>query len=98
MKAIMLTFESFLEDEEVQIRGFSHVLDESGITLSHLVLWNPSEVARIFGICEKAMPMRHKRLDFVRLPALLNYVYEFATNFMSEKLRSRINVSIWILF
>lgn len=92
MKAIMLTFESFLEDEETQIRGFSHVLDESGITLSHLVLWNPSEISRIFGICEKAMPMRHKRLDFVRLPALLNYVYEFATNFMSEKLRSRIKL------
>jgi hypothetical protein len=93
MKAIMLTFESMLEDEETQIRGFSHILDESGITLSHLTLWNPTDLSKIFGTCEKAMPMRHKRLDFVRLPTLLNYVYEFATNtLMSEKLRNRIKL------
>jgi len=93
MKAIMLTFESMLEDEETQIRGFSHILDESGITLSHLTLWNPSDLSKIFGTCEKSMPMRHKRLDFVRLPTLLNYVYEFATNtLMSEKLRNRIKL------
>lgn len=92
MKAIMIVFESLLEDEENQIRGFSHLLDESGITVSHLVLWNPSEISRIFGTCEKAMPMRHKRLDFVCLPQWLTYILDFAKSLMSEKLRSRIRL------
>jgi len=92
MKAIMTVFESLLEDEENQIRGFTHVLDESGITVSHLVLWNPSEISRIFGTCEKAMPMRHKRLDFVALPQWLTYVLDFAKSLMSDKLRSRIRI------
>ena len=52
MKAIMVVFESLLEDEENQIRGFSHLLDESGITVSHLVLWNPSEITRLVQACE----------------------------------------------
>ncbi|CAG7819554.1 unnamed protein product [Allacma fusca] len=92
MKAIMIVFESLLEDEENQIRGFSHLLDESGITVSHLVLWNPSEISRLIGTCEKAMPMRHKRLDFVSLPNWLTYILDFAKSLMSEKLRGRIRI------
>jgi len=100
MKAIQVVFESLLEDEENQIRGFTHILDESGITVSHLVLWNPTEIARIFGTCEKAMPMRHKRMDFVSLPNWLTYVLDFAKSLMSDKLRSRIrlhkdNAAMW---
>ena len=41
---------------------------------------------------QKAMPMRHKRLDFVSLPQWLTYVLDFAKSLMSEKLRSRIRV------
>jgi len=93
LKAIMLTAEALLEDEENQIRGFSHILDESGITMKHMTLWNPSEIAKIFVTCEKSLPMRHKSLDFVSLPTFLHFVYEVATKtFMSAKLRSRIRL------
>jgi len=92
MKAIMVVFESLLEDEDNQIRGFSHLLDESGITVSHLVLWNPSEITRLVQACEKSLPMRHKRIDFITLPQWLIYLYEFAKNLLSEKLRSRIKL------
>jgi len=91
MRAIMVCFESLLEDEENQIRGFGYVLDEGGITFSHIVnLWNPSEISKIWGVTEKSMPMRHKRLDFIRLPTILAYVFDFAKSLMSSKLQKRI--------
>ncbi|ODN05727.1 Clavesin-2 [Orchesella cincta] len=92
MKAIMVAFESCLEDEENQVRGFSYILDEGGITLNHLSLWNPNEMNKIWGVCERAMPMRHKRLDFVNLPTIATYVYEFAKGLMTQKLRNRITL------
>lgn len=93
MKAIMVVFESLLEDEENQIRGFSYILDEGGITMNHIInLWNPSEISKIWGVTEKGMPMRHKRLDFIKLPNILAYVFDFAKSLMSQKLQSRIVV------
>jgi len=92
MKAILVSFESFLEYEDCQIRGFAYILDEGSVTFSHLVLWNPAEVARIFGICEKSLPMRHKKLDFISLPPMLNYLFEFTKSVMSQKLRNRITL------
>ncbi|CAG7785419.1 unnamed protein product [Allacma fusca] len=90
IKAIMVVFEFLLEDEVNQIRGFSHLMDQSGVTASHLVLWNPSELSRLIGACEKSVPMRHKRVDVVSLPSWVNYILDFAKSLMSEKLRSRI--------
>jgi len=91
MKALMVVFESLLEDEENQILGFHYILDESGITGSHIMkLWNPTDMLKIWGTTEKGMPMRHKRMDFVQLPSLLGHVFTFAKGLMSKKLQSRI--------
>lgn len=92
MKAIMVSFEACLEDEENQIRGFRYILDEGGITFNHLILWNPTEIGKIFGVAERAMPMRHKRMEIVNLPTICTYVYEFAKTLMSPKLRSRVSL------
>lgn len=88
----MCAFECCLEDEENQIRGFRYILDEGGITFSHLTLWNPTEIGKIWGVCERAMPMRHKRLEVVNLPTIGTYVYEFAKTLMTVKLRSRVSL------
>lgn len=88
----MVAFESCLEDEENQIRGFRYILDEEAITFNHLILWNPTEMNKIWGVCERAMPMRHKRLDIVNLPTICTYVYEFAKTLMTPKLRSRVSL------
>jgi len=92
MKAIQVSFESLLEDEENQVRGFTYILDEGGITLSHLSLWNPTEMNKVFGVCERNMPMRHKKLNFVGLPTICSIVFECAKSLMTPKLRSRITM------
>jgi len=93
MRAFMLTVEALLEDEENQVRGFAHIFDESDVRLAHLRLWRPSEIKNVLTTCEKSMPMRHRKLDFVALPQILHYLYEIATRvFISAKLRSRITL------
>lgn len=42
-----LVFETLLEDEENQIRGFVHVIDGAGVGFSHLTLFTPKEAVRI---------------------------------------------------
>ncbi|OXA61234.1 retinaldehyde-binding protein 1 [Folsomia candida] len=93
MKAIMVCFESLLEDEENQVQGFSYILDESGITTTHLAnLWRPSEMTKIFATTEKGMPMRHRSMQFMRLPLIVSAVFNFAKTLMSSKLQKRIVV------
>jgi hypothetical protein len=93
MKALMVVFESLLEDEDNQVLGFHYILDEGGITANHILkLWNPTEIGKIWGTTEKGMPMRHKRMDFVKLPTFLGYVFDFAKRMMSNKLQSRMVV------
>jgi len=93
MKAIMVVFESLLEDEENQVQGFSYILDESEITATHLAnLWHPSEMTKLFSTCEKGMPMRHQAMQFMRLPLIVSAVFNFAKTLMSSKLQKRIVV------
>lgn len=92
MKAIMTAFESCLEDEENQIRGFRYILDEGAITFNHLCLWNPTEMSKIWGVTERGMPMRHKRMEIVNLPTICTYIYEMAKTLMTPKLRSRVSL------
>jgi hypothetical protein len=93
MKALMVVFESFLEEEENQIRGFSYILDESGVTTTHLAnLWNPSEMTKIWSTTEKGMPMRHRSLEFMRLPLIVSAAFNLAKAMMSSKLQKRVVV------
>lgn len=42
-----ITYESLLEDEENQIRGFVHVIDSSGMGFHYLTIFTPHEAYRI---------------------------------------------------
>jgi len=92
MRAIMVCLESMLEDEENQVLGFSYILDESGITLSHISkLWRPSDL-KLWSITEKGLPVRHRSMEFLRLPMIVGAVVNLAKSVMSHKLQKRIVV------
>jgi len=92
MRAIMVCLESLLEDEENQVLGFSYILDESGVSLSHISkLWRPSDL-KLWSITEKGLPIRHRSMEFLRLPMLVGAVVNLAKSLMSHKLQKRIVV------
>lgn len=89
MRAHLITFEALLEDEESQIRGFSYIFDCQGLSLGHLGIWTPSEVAKMFSCCEKNLPMRHRQINLLSLPFGIWAVFEFAKSLLSDKIRKR---------
>ncbi|KAF0295486.1 Alpha-tocopherol transfer protein-like [Amphibalanus amphitrite] len=85
----LMTFETLLEDEENQIRGFTYLYDQKGIGFSHVLMWSPSQVSHMIACCESAMPMRHQQINFVNVHTLIHTVLEFVKGLIAEKLRSR---------
>jgi len=42
-----ITYETLMEDEESQVRGFVHFADGAGVSFPHLTLFTPKEAVRI---------------------------------------------------
>jgi len=85
----LMTFETLLEDEENQVRGFTYLFDQKGIGFSHVFMWSPSQVSHMINCCESAMPMRHQQVNFLHCHTLIHTVLEFVKSLIAEKLRSR---------
>ncbi|GAB6030899.1 hypothetical protein CHUAL_007730 [Chamberlinius hualienensis] len=90
MRAMVMTFETLLEDEDNQILGFTYVFESRGVGLSALSIWSPTNFQKAFSTSEKAFPMRHKEVHFVHLPFIINAGFQVFKSFLSEKLRNRL--------
>lgn len=42
-----MVYETLMEDEENQIRGYVHFVDASGVSLPYMTLFTPKEAVRI---------------------------------------------------
>lgn len=42
-----LTYETLMENEENQIRGFVHIVDAAGVNLPYMTIFTPKEAVRI---------------------------------------------------
>ncbi len=89
MRAHLLTFEALLEEEDVQVNGVTYVFDERDVNWSHISVWTPSEVSKAFSCCERALPLRHREINFVHLPWTMSLVFQFAKSLLSQKIRER---------
>jgi len=91
MRAHLITYEALLLEEECQINGISYLFDEENITFSNVSMWTPADVSRAFRCAEKAVPLRHKEMNFVSMPWTMTLIYQFAKSLLSHKLRSRLH-------
>ena len=90
MRCFMITIDTLLFKEEVQIKGISCIMECSNLTLAHTTMWTPSEASNIFTHCEKVIPVRHRKIKLVKLPRPLWFALEFAKHFLSSKMKQRI--------
>ncbi|XP_034232407.1 clavesin-1 isoform X2 [Thrips palmi] len=88
-KVHCITYETLMDDEENQVMGFTHFADLEGLSPSCVTMWSPTEFAHCLRWGEQSLPMRHKEVHFLNLPTPLKYVYDFARNRFSQKIRSR---------
>uniref|UniRef100_A0A336MIP4 CSON000372 protein n=1 Tax=Culicoides sonorensis TaxID=179676 RepID=A0A336MIP4_CULSO len=84
-------YETLMEDEENQIRGFVHMVDCSGLGLKHMTLFTPKEAVRIVKNGERIIPMRHKMVIAFNLSPSIKFAVDFGMGLISEKMRKRIN-------
>ena len=86
----MITLDTLLFKEEVQIKGLSYIFECSNLTLGHTTMWTPSSASEVFKQCEKSLPIRRKKISVINLPRPLLFVLEFAKYLVSPKMKSRI--------
>lgn len=51
--------EVLMDDEESQVRGFVHVNDEEGLTMSHLSMWSFSDMRCLMN-CIQVFPLKSR--------------------------------------
>ncbi|RZF32816.1 hypothetical protein LSTR_LSTR011462 [Laodelphax striatellus] len=84
-----LVVESLMDDPENQIRGYTYVNDESGLTMGHICLWSFNDIRNMLRCIQNSTPMRHKSTHFINIPACANKVFDFIASLLSDKLRKR---------
>jgi len=63
--------------------------------MGHISLWSLTDIRCMLKCIQNSTPMRHKATHFINVPTYANKVFEFFIGLLNEKLKSRINVSIF---
>ncbi|XP_066582190.1 alpha-tocopherol transfer protein-like [Prorops nasuta] len=87
-----VTYETLMEDEESQVRGFVHFADGAGVSFPHLTLFTPKEAVRIVKNGERTVPMRHKEVHAINAHPSMKFALEFGMSLISEKIKNRIKI------
>lgn len=85
-----LVYETLMEDEENQVRGFVHFADGQGVGFSYLTLFTIKEAVRIVKNGEKTLPMRHKEGHIINAHPSMKFAIDFGMSLISEKIKKRI--------
>ncbi|CAK9831239.1 clvs2 [Anthophora retusa] len=91
-RAHSLVVEALMDDEENQVRGYTYVNDESGLTMGHLSAWSLTDIRNMLRCIQNSTPMRHKETHFVNIPSCAIKIIEFAISLLNDKLKNRISV------
>ncbi|XP_054275530.1 clavesin-2-like [Macrosteles quadrilineatus] len=87
-----ITYETVMEDEESQVRGFVHFADGAGVTFPHLTLFTPKEAVRIVKNGERTLPMRHKEVYGINVHPSVKYALDWGMGLITEKIKKRVKI------
>ncbi|XP_046390750.1 clavesin-2-like [Ischnura elegans] len=87
-----VVYETLMEDEENQIRGYVHFADGRGVGFPHMTLFTPREAVRIVKNGERTLPMRHKEVHGLHAHPSIKFALDFGLALISEKIRQRVKI------
>ncbi|CAH1998627.1 unnamed protein product [Acanthoscelides obtectus] len=87
-----IAYETLMEDEENQIRGFVHFADGQGVGFAYLTLFTIKEAVRIVKNGERTLPMRHKEIHGINVHPSMKFALDFGMSLISEKIKSRVTL------
>uniref|UniRef100_A0A2S2PB09 Retinaldehyde-binding protein 1 n=1 Tax=Schizaphis graminum TaxID=13262 RepID=A0A2S2PB09_SCHGA len=88
----IITYETLLNDEINQVVGFTHFGDFDSITPAYITLFAPNEFATLIKWGEQSIPMRHKAIHLLNVPAPIKFAYDYFQTRISPKLNSRMKM------
>ncbi|KAJ9577123.1 hypothetical protein L9F63_006295 [Diploptera punctata] len=91
-KVHMITYEVLMDDEDSQVMGFTHVGNILQGSPAHATIWSPTEFTTVVRWGEQSLPMRHKEVHLINVPAPLRYMYDIISSILTEKMRSRFKI------
>lgn len=83
------------EDDNFVIGGQIVILDLTGVTLGHLLQFNPTFIKKITAMTQDASPGRQKGLHWINTPRGFEQVFNLFVKFMNEKNRSRVSLNFF---
>ncbi|XP_065160602.1 alpha-tocopherol transfer protein-like [Atheta coriaria] len=86
-----VVYETLMEDEDNQVRGFVHIADGQGVGFAYLTLFTIKEAVRIVKNGEKTLPMRHKDVHVINVHPSMKFAVDFGLSLISEKIRKRVH-------
>ncbi|KAG5870427.1 hypothetical protein JTB14_033238 [Gonioctena quinquepunctata] len=91
-RAHAVTYETLMNDEDNQILGVNHVANIGAACPAYISLFSVTDFGYIIKWGEQSYPMRHKEINLINVPTAVKYIYDFAKNHMSQKLKERLMV------
>ncbi|CAG5125675.1 unnamed protein product [Candidula unifasciata] len=90
LKVVYVLLAKVLEEEVIQVNGVHLISYFSSLTLKQVSQLTPSLAKFFISTIQDVLPMRLKRYDIVKEPALFDVVWAILKPFMKEKLLGRI--------
>ncbi|XP_050432908.1 retinaldehyde-binding protein 1 isoform X2 [Adelges cooleyi] len=88
----LITYETLMNDEVNQVMGFTHFGDLASISPAYLTLYTPTEFATLIKWGEQSIPMRHKAIHLLNVPAPVKFAYDFFKTRVSDKINQRMKM------
>ncbi|XP_039291301.1 retinol-binding protein pinta isoform X2 [Nilaparvata lugens] len=79
-------------DESISVYGVVAIIDLNGVTLGHARQMTPSIIKKAVHSWQDCYPLRIKGLHFINAPTHVNVVLSIFKQFMTAKLKSRVQV------
>ncbi|XP_066292209.1 alpha-tocopherol transfer protein-like [Branchiostoma lanceolatum] len=92
VRAVILSLELLLEEDETQVSGLIFVQEESGVTMRHAYQVGLSYARTIAKIFQDAFPVRVRGVHLVNESFLVDAIFAIIRPFLKDKLKKRIQL------
>uniref|UniRef100_A0A182QBP9 CRAL-TRIO domain-containing protein n=1 Tax=Anopheles farauti TaxID=69004 RepID=A0A182QBP9_9DIPT len=89
-----LVQEVLADDEQSQICGYVHCVDERELSMKLMGMWSLVDIKKVADCIQNGLPSRINAFNLIGMPSTAATLMEFCVSLLSDKLRKRINLTL----